>query len=248
MRLSKGLYMPKTNVNKNSMLYWYPLIKTLDIPQPRTLISEKKDWRLWAEFLDNPQILSNTHTKKIFALADIIGYPLFMRTDLASGKHNFNKTCFVRTHDELRSHIPILVDENFIHDFLLTSLVFREYIELESGFTAFWGKLPIARERRYFFKDGKILCHHPYWPEDAITNPSVENWKVILAELNRETKSEITLLSKYAKQVASHFEGYWSVDFAHAKDGRWLLIDMALGLSSWHPECKIATSAGVNCK
>lgn len=231
--------------NKNSMLYWYPRIKDLDIPQPRTVISEDKGWHFWAEFLDNPQILSDGDAKKIFMLADSIEYPLFMRTDLASAKHNFNQTCFVCAQNELKYQIPNLIDENFMHDLLFTSLVFREYIELDTKFTAFWGELPIARERRYFIKDGEILCHHPYWIEDAIRNPSIKNWKRVLTKINNETKVEIALLSDYAKQVAEVFDGYWSVDFAHAKDGRWLLIDMALGLSSWHPECKIATSTGI---
>ena len=227
------------------MLYWYPRIKALDIPQPKTVIAEKKDWNFWAEFLDNPQIMSDEDFEKILVLSDSIGYPLFMRTDLASGKHFFNRTCFIRTRGELKSHMSELVEDNFMHDLLFTSLVFREYVELESGFTAFLGELPIARERRYFIKDGKVLCHHPYWPEDAILKPSVKTWKSILAELNREIESEIILLSRYAHQVACIFDGYWSVDFAHAKNGKWFLIDMALGLASWHPKCKIATSTGI---
>ena len=34
-------------------------------------------------------------------------------------------------------------------------------------------------------------------------------------------------------------KGYWSVDYWKAKDGRWILIDMAEGEKSWHPsKCK----------
>lgn len=232
-------------IDKNSMLYWYPRIKSFDIPQPKTIFSEKKDWHFWAEFLDNPGIMSNEDFEKICALADSIGYPLFMRTDLASGKHNFNKTCFIRTRNELKSHIPELVEENFMHDLLFTSLVFREYIQLESDFTAFWGELPVARERRYFIKGNKVLCHHPYWIEDAIQKPSLSNWKEVLQGLNTETEDEIKILTNYANEVANALNGYWSVDFAHAKNGEWFLIDMALGLASWHPECEIATQTGI---
>ncbi|GAI66328.1 unnamed protein product [marine sediment metagenome] len=53
-------------------------------------------------------------------------------------------------------------------------------------------------------------------------HPSVKNWKEILKELNTETESEVALLTDYAEQVACVLDGYWSVDFAHAKDDRWL--------------------------
>lgn len=43
---------------------------------------------------------------------------------------------------------------------------------------------------------------------------------------------------RLAEKVAKRFEGYWSVDFARLRDGRWVLIDMALGEVSWHPKKK----------
>jgi hypothetical protein len=45
-------------------------------------------------------------------------------------------------------------------------------------------------------------------------------------------KKEVKLLSEYATEVASVLSDFWPVDFAHAKDGRWILIDMALGKES----------------
>ena len=54
-------------------------------------------------------------------------------------------------------------------------------------------------------------------------------------------KEEIELLTEHAKQVAEKFKGFWSVDFCKAKDGRWILIDMAIGEDSWHPkDCKFS--------
>jgi len=55
--------------------------------------------------------------------------------------------------------------------------------------------------------------------------------------LNTETEEEVKLLTSYAKMVAEQFKGYWSIDFCKAKDGRWILIDMATGQKSWHPDC-----------
>jgi hypothetical protein len=52
-----------------------------------------------------------------------------------------------------------------------------------------------------------------------------------------ETEEEVELLSDYAQTIADAVDGYWSVDFCKAKDGRWIFIDMAVGEDSWHPEC-----------
>lgn len=105
------------------------------------------------------------------------------------------------------------------------------------GFTAFRG-LPIGMERRYFVKDGQVLCHHPYWPEDAIRNPSVDNWQDILKDLNTEGEEEIKLLTSYAEKISRAIEGYWSVDFCKDKSNSWWwLIDMAEAKESWHPQC-----------
>jgi len=59
--------------------------------------------------------------------------------------------------------------------------------------------------------------------------------------MNDQSADEVELLSGYANQVAGIFPEYWSVDFCKAKDGRWILIDMATGDRSWHDEsCEYA--------
>ena len=122
-----------------------------------------------------------------------------------------------------------------------SALVFREFIEMDSGYTAFNG-MPVNPERRYFIKDGKVQCRHVYWVEEAIQRPSVDNWRELSEKMNTETESEITLLTKYAEMVAKEFDGYWSLDFCRGKDGTFYLIDMALGERSWHPECPFKTT------
>lgn len=109
------------------------------------------------------------------------------------------------------------------------ALVVREFIPMDSRFTAFYGDMPVNPERRYFIKGGKMICHHPYWIEEAVEEskqPSIENWREVTKELNAETKEEIALLSGYAELVAEKLSGSWSVDFCKARDGQ----------RSWHPE------------
>jgi len=224
-------------MDKNSLLYWYPKIKTLDIPIPKTEIVEVEDDPFYfSNFVEGNNNLEK-YNVEIFKKAELIGFPLFMRTDLASGKHDWKNSCYVEKKEKLMKNLRGVIEFSFMAHIIglsINAIVFREYIELEAEFTAFWGELPIAKERRYFIKDGDIQCHHPYWPHDAILRPSREDWEVILTQLNTESEEEVALLSDYAKRVASVLKGYWSVDFAHAKDGRWILIDMALGAESFH--------------
>lgn len=248
-------------INKNSMIFWWPKIKDLDIPMPKTIIvpidlsfehilgildGDREAAKAWDTQI--PKILIAIHK-----VSGKEGAPVFLRTDFLSDKHEWKNSCFVQEPDKIRRHISSLIEATAMADLSLTAMVVREYIEMDSIFTAFWGNMPINPERRYFIKDGEIQCHHVYWIESAITDwhevlkvagqPKLsDNWKELLAEANNETKEEIALLSTYAQQVANIMKGYWSVDFCKAKDGRWILIDMAEGGRSWHDEsCKYST-------
>ena len=225
--------------DKTSMLYWYPLIKDLPIPQPRTLFVMLNEKEL--ESLYNEAVPESV-TEKVKCVCDTIFYPCFLRTDLASGKHNWKKTCFIDGKTPLWEHILKIVEFNLCADIfglLFKAFVVREYIPMDSRFTAFYGDMPVNPERRYFIKDGKVVCHHPYWIEEAIEEskpPSDPNWRRQVSDLNYESDLEIDFLTDYALLVAEKLEGSWSVDFCKAKDGRWILIDLAIANRSWHPE------------
>lgn len=222
-------------VDRNSMLYWYPKIKDLRIPQPKTVFVEVEPKLAWS-IIDGKESYDFIELKME---ARKIGYPLFLRTDQLSGKHSWNRTCFVKSEHDLENHIFGVVESALTCDIKGKStraFFFREYIPMDSGYTAFWGEMPVNPERRYFIEGGKVLCHHPYWIEEAIRRPSIENWKAVSKKLNTETAKEFELLTGYSLLVAKQFKGFWSVDFCKAKDGRWILIDMALGEESWHPK------------
>jgi len=231
-----------SEVSLTSMLYWYPKIQGLGIPIPKTEIVEVPYNHLVA-LLDG-KMLPERYVIKIYEASEKIGYPLFLRTDMGSAKHSWNTTCFVDEKIELLKHIWALVDTTLAMGMFgeldPNALVFREFLYLEDAFTAFDG-MPVSKERRYFIKDGEIICHHPYWIQDAIEEDirqgKPSNWRDLLKALNTENDTEIRLLSFYAGQVAKKLMGYWSVDFAKKLGGTWYLIDMAEGEKSWHPEC-----------
>ena len=229
-------------MNRNSLMYWFPLIEDLGISVPETVcMTINRDEML--RVLDGREGWPRFFEGDVNQLAHVVGYPLFLRTDQASGKHGWETTCYVESEDVLLSRIMGVLDHNEANIFMgmnpYETLVFREFVPLVSLFTAFQG-LPIAKERRYFVKDGEVLCHHPYWIEDAVERggPKEENWRSLLAAMNKEG-AEIPILTLYSKEVSEVLEGYWSVDFAKAKAGWWFLIDCALGGRSWHPECDL---------
>lgn len=223
-------------ISKDSFLYWYPKIEQLDIPQPKSVVIPITDNEFKQTFEGMPKAL-------IQKVQDIIDshfeLPVFIRTDLASGKHDWENSCFYDGSKALWENLIHIAEFNHIADIMglrFAAIIVREYISMDSKFTAFWGHMPVNPERRYFIDGGKVLCHHPYWVETAIVNPSIENWQEVLEEINTEKTEEIELLSDYAEMIAKEMPGFWSIDFCKAKDGRWILIDMATGKHSWHPE------------
>ncbi len=233
--------------NKNSMLYWYPLIQNLDIPQPKTeIVPLEHGYFETLAALDGNQEAIKPEMWKLEAAMKKFDLPIFLRTDHTSGKHDWKDTCYVTDVKRLRWHVSALVEDTALKEIDLRAFIFREYIEMASGFTAFGYGLPINPERRYFIQS-EVICHHPYWTHDAIAESDLawarlgksrlpKNWIELLVKMNKETDEEIELLSSYAQQIASVVDGYWSIDFCKALDGRWILIDMAMGESSWHDE------------
>ncbi len=229
----------KVKVNKDSMLYWYPQIKDLDLLMPKTemiVIPTKKLIKLINNKEDTERFLSE-YKEKILERAKKIGYPLFMRTDQMACKHDWKNTCYVPSEKDLINHLFRLVDGNFCVDMFgeaePNAIVFREFLELDWSFKAF-ADMPIAREFRFFIRDGTVECRHPYWPPNAIRRPSIDDWLDILRKQSILKPSEKTLLDNYSKTIGNVLSGYWSVDYCRTREGLWYLTDMALGEQSYH--------------
>lgn len=228
-----------TGMNKTSLLYWWPKVKGLGIPVPVTE-AVMADHMLILGAMEAANSLPEQFMPTLSSTCDRIGYPLFLRTDLQSGKHGWKDTCFVPSASVLQQHMFRIAEENEMGACMFgpgyEAFVVREFLPLETAFIAFYGQMPINKERRYFVSGPKILCHHPYWPEEAFLDHTNDgDWKEKLEQLNYESDEEIELLSEYAKTVGAALpEDSWSVDFAKSKDGKWYLIDMAIAGESFH--------------
>ncbi len=230
--------------NKDSLLYWYPLIKDLEIPQPKTMIvpiSEKE-----MKSAHNERVPKTLTAKVQTVIQDNFTLPVFIRTDQASGKHEWKKSCYYDGSTELWHNLYHIISFNLCADIFgldFSAMVVREFIPMDTRFTAFWGDMPVNPERRYFVKDDKVQCHHSYWIKQAIADsgkrPSDVNWERLCDEMNEELYEDAVLLHKYSYLVAQKLDGYWSIDFCKARDGKWYLIDCATGEHSWHEaSCK----------
>lgn len=228
-------------MNKTSLLYWLPFVKESGVPYPETSMIKIPEGEL---IYKGNSILppSDNFFEEIKIIAKQLGYPIFMRTDHCSAKHYYSKTCYVQSEENLKRNIHDLIEFHHCADLMgipYTHLVFRKFMKVLHFFKAFDG-LPIGRERRYFVENGKVLCHHPYWPEYAMRfyhgSFQPKNWKNLLKILNKETDQEVELLTNYAEEVSQLIEGSWSIDFCMAENTKWFLIDMAESKISWHPD------------
>ncbi len=235
--------------NRNRLSYWFPLIPS-GIRVPRTLIMkytnlgsrESRDANDLINLLDGkiPPGFNN-FCAMVMDAGNKVGWPFFLRTDYMSGKHCWKDTCYVQDPTcNISKHIVSLVETSALADILgfpTDVWVVREMIPTTPAFTAFWGDMPIVKERRYFVQDDKVVCHHPYWPPDAFENCRIsrDNWRHRLDIMNTETHDEIELLSGLSSKVGEAIGGAWSIDWLWSEQkAQWFLTDMAEAKSSYH--------------
>jgi len=231
---------------KTCITYWYPVLKMLEIPTPKTIIvhcdapmvylayGEKfPDQKVYFEFID-----------RLKSACKQIGYPVFLRTGHLSHKHAWIDTCYLEKEKDLHQHVFSLAESSAMANIAgapwpMDFWVVREMLKTKPYFYCF-NKMPITRERRYFINDGKVICKHNYWPKLAFVDHSpTKGWEKKLEELNTWDDKEEQHLTKMSEKVGSMLSGFWSIDWLQDIRGNWYCIDMAEGKNSWHePECK----------
>ena len=229
--MSRPLY------TRNSLRYWLPHVRALRIPHPRTVVVPIGDW--WSEMLDG-KAPPDSAARRLQSIADQLGYPLFVRTDYMSGKHDYDHACHLACREDLFRNIYNLFEAHGMA-FMVedpTAICFREWLTLDAAFKSFDG-LPIAREWRLFANGGVSMCQHPYWPEEALAESwrfgsvAPAGWRDLLAAMYEQPPPQMAV--DWALRLTRRLGGAWSVDVACDKDGRWWLIDTAEADRSWHP-------------
>ena len=242
----------------NSLSFWFPILKDMGVNVPETIfidinkydkncvnILKKMFWMEEITESDKKSLGQFVSTMKY--LGNKIGYPLFLRSGQTSYKHEWLDTCFVPDAESMPQHIQNIAEHSFMANmhggWPVNVWVLRKLIETEPIFTAFNG-FPVTKEFRIFFRDHKIECIHPYWPEESIKGHTEDDdWRVKLRAINRLSKHENDELVKMSTAIAQKFEGWWSLDWLKGKDKKWYAIDMALGEDSYHFRgCKYETN------
>lgn len=250
---------------RNSLLWWYDVADVLaGMPMPRTEIIESEELATWTDCIMNgePFTPAPSWVSHLQELAANIGYPLFLRDDQVSAKFSGRQSCLVSKPTLLLEHIEeiLVYHRGQVGTPAPHALVLREYLrkgeitregKVVKPFPAFGpsSMLPIGAERRYFVRDGKAECHHPYWPEEAIygvQGVTEAEWKERLRLFNSESYEEIEYLTALTERFGQCLTGYWSSDFMFGsrKDDapRWYFIDAALGDCSQHWDCPYAVT------
>lgn len=221
------------------MFYWWPIVKDCGVPMPKTTMIEYQGSQeaLYGYVDGNYDDYFKKYVDEITIVASAIGYPIFVRTDMASSKHDWKNTCYIENEEQIPSHLSKLIEFTFMADIIglgFLGIAIREFLTLNWKFTAFWGEMPVAKEFRFFVKGGEVQCWHPYWPPRSIEKPSIENWREVLKEINTMFKSDYYILEAYAQKIGRVIEGYWSIDFCETKNNGWYMTDMAVGEESYH--------------
>jgi hypothetical protein len=233
-------------VDRNDLAWWFPRLAASGLRVPKTEI---------IRFEGDLVALLDGHVVEGFEglvqqvqedVERLGGYPAFLRTGHGSGKHQWKETCYLKGSEVVASHIGNLVEWSSLVDMFglpVNTWVVREFLDLRHDFVAFEG-MPVAREFRFFFREGQVTCFHPYWPKATIKKASLREaaWQASLEATSRLEAGEGVMLINQVEKAAAHFEGFWSLDMAQLATGEgpgsWVAIDMADGDDSFHwPGC-----------
>lgn len=231
-----------------SALVWLPPLVEAGLPVPRTeivpydhlhIIAMLEDFALEDEGEQWHRVVM-----KAREAAERIGYPVFIRNDLTSAKHEGPRAyrasepadvARVLSENAEDAEMKLWPAGPFPEAFLV-----REWLDLEAPFRAFGGH-PIAREWRFFVRRDESGCAHFYWTHDAIRDADDPEWERRLEELSGATAEIMNVVHPLARRAKRALDavvprGEWSIDFAKDTSGKWWLIDAAPADQSWHPE------------
>ena len=248
------------SIDRNCLSFWFSKIEDGGLPVPKTeivpappgigAVLDGLEPVGWAGFVAELRLAAN----------HVGDFPIFLRTGLASGKHRWERTCFVQSHEFLGRHVVALVEFSAMADLMglpCDVWAVREMLPTTPVLTLpAYGNMPLCREFRCFVRDGDVLCVHPYWPwravergfqyvtsEDPWTEEPVhdvppgvrDTWRNLCVRGKHECE-----IRSLASRAGTAVGGEWSVDVLETERG-WVVIDMAEASRSWHwPDCPVA--------
>lgn len=144
--------------------------------------------------------------------------PIILKDFVKSRKHEWNDACFISSALNLQEVIRVI--KNFLElqgEDLNKGLVFREFIEFQPLVAHSKSQMPLTKEFRLFFLDGKMLDYFKYWDEGDYG----------------ETKLPEEQFSEIATRVKSRF---FTMDIAQTIQSEWLIVELGDGQVAGLPD------------
>jgi hypothetical protein len=223
-------------IEKNRLSYWYPkLAKCVQTPKTH-IIQGFSEQELYKIFDGKDSDEFDRLADLVVAKGNVVGWPCFVRTGHASGKHFWSKACYCPDPDTIKNHLAEIAEYNAMAGIMglpLDEWVVRELLIADTVFIGPYD-MPVTSEWRFFISNHKVIEKVFYWPKEAFERDCwkdrPQNWKQLLSELaSQEPPIEVVQMTK---TVAAVFDGDWSLDWMKTKNG-WYAIDMAIAQDSW---------------
>lgn len=246
----------KSGESRTCLSYWFPRIEQAGLPVPRTAIlrinrEDASENDLAQTVFDGKPlgVAGHAFVSRLETAAEEIGFPVFLRTGQTSGKHSWDRTCYVGSREVLAQHVFELIEFSECADLMGLDWqvwVVRELLPTRPVMVAYQG-MPVCREFRLFVDGPEIQCCHPYWPLEALRDgrprtldgqplddEAVEDLAHGIWELDDRDCEIVRDLASRAGQACG---GRWSVDVLETDRG-WYVTDLAIAELSWHwPGC-----------
>lgn len=203
---------------ENTLMYWYPKVKSTSIKTPQTLIlkGEREDSGMPKFDIED--------IRNVFSEIDD---EIFIRGGLGSGSMNYISSEMDDSEIEeiiMENIFEIEIQSNlFLGE--LPSLVFRKYLDLDFMDTNNIKDRETHPHVRFFIRNGEIKAS--YNRVEAVSPQIIQNSEKFM-------ENNIRKLRDWAREAANTFELPYSIDFIMDTNKEWYCIDMALDGLYWN--------------
>lgn len=234
---------PRKRESKTDLSYWFPIIEAAGIPVPKTKIipiTEAAQKMIWALFDGaGTDTWTDPFFEQLKEAANDMGYPCFLRTNNTSGKHEWKRTCFLPNEAAIPAHVAAIAEFSECADMFglpWDTWAVREMLPtIPYGICPRYGNMPVCKEFRFFVKDGKYQCWHPYWPHDSLEQGGWNGPDKAYDELCFLNGTDQETLIALAESTGAVLGDAWSIDILETERG-WFVTDLAEAHKSFHWE------------
>jgi hypothetical protein len=173
------------------------------LPESYSVIRDftpKTVWTTTGSHFDLPAVMAQ--------LAPFGDGPIVVKDYVKSQKHHWKDACFIPSASD--AGVVERVTTKLIElqeDRLVGGLVFREFVELEPLTTHSKSGMPLTKEFRIFFLDGRKLLTVAYWEEG-------------------EYRNELPPGDLFVDVAARVHSRFFTMDVARRTDGQWIIMEL----------------------